>query len=211
MEPLEARGFRSRPISTDYHRNENTPDQIRTYKRCSYVGSSSWMCQFGPTSKNYICNIGPKYVVSERKEFAEKKHSNSKFKEENSSHFYSCGLQRVVVRKVCFIAFFLPPLLGEDGGFVVTGLLIRSCQSYVGRLGMHRLGYPGPLTHLFRNLPWTPKISLLDFLYRDFMDQFEGSRRLGDTSENNSVARESSCVIILKSRLNSTCHFARTR
>ncbi len=26
-----------------------------------------------------LCNIGPKYVVSERKEFAEKKHSNLEF------------------------------------------------------------------------------------------------------------------------------------
>ena len=59
-------------------------------------------------------------------------------------------------------------------------------------------GCPGSLLNLFWNLPWTPKISLLDFLYRDLMDQFESSRRLGDTSENNSVARESSCVIILK-------------
>ena len=33
----------------------------------------------------------------------------------------------------------------------------------------------------------------------DFMDQFEDPRRLGDTSENSSEARESSCVIILKS------------
>ena len=52
---------------------------------------------------------------------------------------------------------------------------------------------------------------LIEISYRDLMDQFEGSRRLGDTSENNSVARECSCVIILKSSLNSTGHSARTR
>ena len=39
------------------------------------------------------------------------------------------------------------------------------------------------------------------------MDQFEGSMI---TSENSSVARESSRVIILKSRLNSTGHSACT-
>ena len=137
-------------------------------------------------------------------EFTEKKHSKSKFKEENSLCFYSWGLQRVVDRKVCFIAFFLLCLLGDDGDIVVAGLLIRSCQSFVDRLGMHGLGCRGPLTHLFRKLAWTPKISLLDFLYRDSMDQFEDSRRLSDTSENNIEARESSRVIILKSRLNST-------
>ena len=43
------------------------------------------------------------------------------------------------------------------------------------------------------------------------MDQFEGSRRLDETSENNSVAHESSCVIILKSSLSSTGHSACTR
>ena len=40
------------------------------------------------------------------------------------------------------------------------------------------------------------------------MDQFEGSMI---TSENNSVARESLRMIISKSHLNSTCHFACTR
>ena len=55
---------------------------------------------------------------------------NSNFKEENSSRFYSWGLQRAVVRKVCSIVFFLPPLLGDDGGVVVAGLLLLSYQSY---------------------------------------------------------------------------------
>ena len=62
----------------------------------------------------------------------------------------------------------------------------------------------GAINNCVVDLCWTclvtclelPKISLLDFLYRDFMDQFEDSRRLGYTSENNSEARETSCVII---------------
>ena len=60
-----------------------------------------------------------------------KEHSNSKFKEENSSRFYSHGLQRVVARKVYFIAFFLYFFLGGDGSVVVAGYLTRSYQSYV--------------------------------------------------------------------------------
>ena len=68
--------------------------------------------------------------MSERKEFAEKKLSKLDFKEENSSCFYSWGLQQAVVKKVCSIAFFLPPLLGNDGGVIVAGLLILSYQSY---------------------------------------------------------------------------------
>ena len=49
--------------------------------------------------KENMCNIGPKYVVSERKESTGKKHQNSKFKEENSSRFYSWRLQWAVVEK----------------------------------------------------------------------------------------------------------------
>ena len=62
---------------------------------------------------------------------------------ENSSRFYSWGLQRTVVKKVCSIAFFLafsfffvtikrlvhPPLLGDDGSVVIVVLLILSYQS----------------------------------------------------------------------------------
>ena len=42
------------------------------------------------------------------------------------------------------------------------------------------------------------------------MDQFEGSRRFDDPQWNSSATRESSRVIILKSRLNSTGHSACT-
>ena len=47
-------------------------------------------------------------------------------------------------------------------------------------------------------------------LYSDLMDQFEGSRRFDDHLWNSCATRESSRVIILKSRLNSTCHSACT-
>ena len=57
------------------------------------------------------------------------------FKEENSSRFYSWGLQRIVVKKVGSIAFFLPPLLGDDGGVVIVGLLILSYQSNCSQAG----------------------------------------------------------------------------
>ena len=42
------------------------------------------------------------------------------------------------------------------------------------------------------------------------MDQFEGSRRFDDHQSNSSATRESSRVIILKSRLNSVGHSACT-
>ena len=109
--------------------------------------------------------------------------------------------------KNCSIAFFLPPLLGDDGGVVIVGLCILSYQSNCWQAGP---GRHGPLLNLSGNLSWTAKISLLDFLSSDLMDQFEGSGRLVITSENNSVARESSRVIILKSRLNSAGHSACT-
>ena len=51
-----------------------------------------------------------------------------------------------------------------------------------------------------------PKTRLLFFLCSDLMDQFEGSRRFDDHQWNSSAALESSRVIILKSRLNSTSH-----
>ena len=52
-----------------------------------------------------------------------------------------------------------------------------------------------------------PKSRYLVSLYSDLMDQFKGSMI---TSVNNSVARESLRVIILKSHLNSTGHSACT-
>ena len=184
---------------------------LTDYFTCEYLDSVPEI-QVGTILEKFsLCNIGPKYVVSERKEFAEKKHSNSKFKEENSSRFYSCGLQQVVVRKRLFVSVLLPSPSWVDSSVVIAALLIRSCQSFVDRPGMHGSGCPGPLTHLFRNLPELPKISLLDFLHRDFMDEFKDSRRFGDTSENDSEAREGSCGNILKSCSNSTGHSVRTR
>ena len=50
-----------------------------------------------------------------------------------------------------------------------------------------------------------PKSHYLVSLYSDLIERFEGSMF---TSENSSIARESSHVIILKSRLNSTGHSA---
>ena len=79
-----------------------------------------------------------------------------------------------------------------------------------------RLGYDmgGGVVHLC----WTcletclelPKSRYLIFLNSDLMDQFEGSRRFDDHQWNNSATRESSRVIISKSRLNYTGHSACT-
>ena len=49
------------------------------------------------------------------------------------------------------------------------------------------------------------------YLYRDILEQIEGSRMFGDTSENYRETCDNSCMIILKSRLNPVGHSARTR
>ena len=81
-------------------------------------------------------------MLSERKEFRRKENTqNSKFKEENSSCFYSWGLQRAVVKKVCSIAFFFLLLLGGDSGVVIAGLLILFISVVLfDRLGMVWVG-----------------------------------------------------------------------
>ena len=71
----------------------------------------------------------------------------------------------------------------------------------------HGLGCHGPLLNLFGNLSWTAQNLVTWFPYIAIWwinsKVPEGSMI---TSENGSVARESSSVIILKSRLNSTGH-----
>ena len=158
------------------------------------------------------CNIGPKYLVSERKESARMKHSKLKIKEENSSRFNSWGLQRVVVKKKSlFDSVLLPSTSWVDRSVVIAALLIRSYQLYLTGWVCTGRGVLDHWRTCLETCLELPQISFLDFLYRDFIYQFEGSRRLGDTSENKSEAPESSCVIILKSRLNSTSHSACTR
>ena len=56
-----------------------------------------------------------------------------------------------------------------------------------------------------------PKSLYLIFLYRNILEQIEGSRMFGDTSENYRETRDNSCVIILKSRLDPVGHSACTR
>ena len=76
----------------------------------------------------------------------------------------------------------------------------------------NRLGYD--MGRGVMHLCWTcletclelPKSRYLIFLYSDLMDQLEGSLSFDDHQRNSSVARESSHVIIWKSRLNSTGH-----
>ena len=141
-----------------------------------------------------------------------RKTQNLDFKEENSSRFYSWGLERtVVLKKVCFIAFFLPPLLGDDGGGVIVGLLIHSYQSNYWQAGYD-------MGRGVMELYWTCLETCLEQPKPRYLISYiaiwwinskvrEGSMI---TSEINSVARESSRVIILKSRLNSTGHSAST-
>ena len=129
------------------------------------------------------------------------------FKEENSNRFHSRGLQRTVVKKVCFIAVFLPPHFGDDGGVVIVGLLILSYQSNCWQAG-DDMGW-GVMDHCWTCLEICLELSKSRYLISYIAIWWiiskvpEGSMI---TSENNSVARESSRVIILKSRLNSTGH-----
>ena len=129
------------------------------------------------------------------------------FKEKNNSCFYSWGLQQIVVEKfVQKCSSFLLFLAMMAALFV--GLLILSYKSNFWQAG-YDMGRD------VMDLYWTCletcieqlKSRYLVSLYSNLMDQFEGSMI---TSENSSVARESSRVIILKSRLNSTGHSACT-
>ena len=99
---------------------------------------------------------------------------NLNFKEENSSRFYSWGLQQSVVKKVCSKAFFPPPFLGDDNSGVVCWLVDTFISVELLTVWVwHGLGCHRPLLNLFRNLPGTVKISLLGF-------QFDGSIRRFD-------------------------------
>ena len=86
------------------------------------------------------CNIGPKCVW--KKGVHRKRNIQTlTSRKENSSRFYSLGLQRVAALKVRFIAFFLPPLIGGDGGFrgsrlVDTFLSVVSWQTGYALIGV---------------------------------------------------------------------------
>ena len=152
----------------------------------------------------HFCNIGPKCCIW-KKGVRRKRNTQTRNLRKKNSHFYSLGLRWVAARKVRFIAFFLPLLLGGNGRCHGSRLV----DTFLSVVSWHDgLGSPELLTHLFRTLPWTPKISWLDFLYRDILEQFEGSRMFSDTSENYRETPDNSCVIILKSRLNSVGHSA---
>ena len=130
------------------------------------------------------------------------------FKEENSNRFYSWGLQRTVVLKVCSIAFFLPPPLGDDGGVVIVGSLILSYRSNCWQAG-YDMGRD------VMHLCWTCLETCLELVtWFPYIATWWINSKIPEgsmiTSENSSVARENSRVIILKSHLNSIGHSACT-
>ena len=116
-----------------------------------------------------------------------------------------------ITLKSLFHAFFLPLLLGGDSGCRGSWLVDTLLSIVLWQAGYDGLGSPEILMHLFRTMPSTVKISLLDFLYRDILEQIKGSWMFGDTRENYHETRDNSCVIILKSRLNPVGHSSRTR
>ena len=163
-------------------------------------GSLKLLCSIGP--KNVVSKRNE--FAKKKKKKKKKTTQNLNFKEENSCRFYSWRLQRTVVKKVCLIAFYLAfsfflcryqtsPFSPRTSASVrrkgspssprrcyrwpvdtfisvklLTGWVCHGCERH------------GPLLNLFRNLPRTTKISLLDFLYSELMEQFEGSGRHDD-------------------------------
>ena len=161
---------------------------------------------------------------------------NLTFKEENSCCFYSWGLQRTVVKKkkslfnsvlphLLFFCHYQTPLfpprtsasVRRKGSPSFSWRWRQRCYRWAVDTFIsvelltgwiwYGSGSHGPLLNLFGNLFWTAKISLLGFLWWINSKVPEGSII---TNENSSATRESSRVIILKSRLNSTGHSACT-
>ena len=124
---------------------------------------------------------------------------NLTLNEENSCRFYSWGLQRTVVKKSLFnsvlpqlLFFFVaterllslralqlayvekvhPPLLGDDWGVVIFGLLILSYQSNCWQAGydMGR-GVKDLCWTCLETCLWLPKSWYFVSLYSDLIDQ----------------------------------------
>ena len=70
----------------------------------------------------------------------ERNTQNSKFKEKNSSCFYSWGLQWAVVKKSLFDSVLLPSTSWVDSRVVIAALLIHSYQLYCRQAGYARVG-----------------------------------------------------------------------
>ena len=99
--------------------------------------------------------------------------------------------------------------LGGGGGVVIVGLLILSYQSNCWQAGYD-------MGRGVMDLCWTCLEICLELPKSCYLISYIAIWRINSkvpegpmiTSENNSVARESSRVIILKSRLKSSCHSA---
>ena len=140
-----------------------------------------------------------------------RKTQNLNFKEENSSRFYCWGLQRTVVKKSLFNS-----VLPRSSSW----RLRRRCYRWLVDIFISVELLTGWvwLGRGVMDLCWTCLEICLELPKSRYLISYraiwwinskvpEGSMI---TSENNSVARESSRVIILKSRLNSTGHSACT-
>ena len=136
------------------------------------------ICKQRKSIQWFKCSIGPKYVVSKEMSSQKRNTQNLILKEENSSRFYSWGLQWTVVKKSLFNCF-LPRLLSflslSNVSFTSSSWRWRrrcyrwpvdtfiSVELLTGWI-WHGSWRRGPLLDLFGNLPWTAQISLLDFL-----------------------------------------------
>ena len=102
----------------------------------------------------------------------------------------------VATQKVNFIYVLLLPSTWWWQGVGESWLLTHACHSRLGRTGRGLGTFDSPVLKVAFN---SAKISWLVFLYRDFGEQIEDPRMFDVTSET----RDSSSVIILKSRLTS--------
>ena len=121
-----------------------------------------------------------------------KKHSNRRVKEKNIAVVYYSAMI-AATRKVHFICILLLPSFWWWRGVGETWLLTHACHSRLGSTGRGPGTFDSPVLKAAFN---SAKISLLVFLYRDFGEQIEDHRMF----DVNSETRDSSFVIILKSR-----------
>ena len=161
-----------------------------------------------------VCTIGPRCCVWKKGVRRKRNTQTRNLRKKNKTVFFFFLFTWVTTAcssKSLFQVFLLPFLFGGNGGCRSSRLVDTLLSISLWQAGYDGLGSPELVTHLFRALPSTAKISLLDFLYRDILEQIEGSWMLGDTSENYRETRDNSCVIILKSRLNPVGHSVCTR
>ena len=110
-----------------------------------------------------VCTIGPKCCVWKKGVHRKRNTQTRNLRKKNSSFFLFTWVTTVCSSKSSFPAFFLPLPFGGDSGCRGSRLVDTLLSILLWQAGYDGLGSPEFLTHLFRTLPSTGKISLLDF------------------------------------------------